>query len=131
VTKPFDPTKPVQTRDGRKARIIATDIEGEFPIAVAITWKDGDEVVGSRFSDGSYASSRLANPADLVNIPEVTKEFRRVWVSRSIHVSEYANTSEELCRAGAGRQKYLGIFVIEKTDGEISDSYFIPWEKKQ
>lgn len=34
--KAFDPTKPVQTRDGRKARIICTDAKGVLPIIALV-----------------------------------------------------------------------------------------------
>lgn len=37
--KPFDPTKPVQTRDGRKARIICTDAASPLPIVALVTDK--------------------------------------------------------------------------------------------
>ena len=40
----FDPTKPVQTRDGREARIICTDVErkGDWPIVALIKTSDGE-----------------------------------------------------------------------------------------
>ena len=37
--------KPVQTVSGHKARIISTDISGDFPIAVAVCESDGREFV--------------------------------------------------------------------------------------
>ena len=64
----FDPTKPVQTRDGREAGIYSTDNGGGYPIhgwvkgrigiKVARTWKAGGEVFSVKTGD------------DLVNIPE-------------------------------------------------------------
>ena len=42
MNKPFDPLKPVQTRDGRKARIICTDRKMDgFPILALIPSHSG------------------------------------------------------------------------------------------
>ncbi len=72
----FDPTKPVQTRDGRKARIICVDAAGKRPIAALITCIDtGEEDPEVFFSDGRYCGhddgeSRI----DLINVPEEETE---------------------------------------------------------
>jgi hypothetical protein len=68
----FDPTKPVQTRDGKPARILATDLAGNAgsrPIAAAIMenyQSDDWEVVRRYTSEG--VSPYGGN--DLINIPE-------------------------------------------------------------
>jgi len=41
----FDPTKPVQTRDGRKARILYTDIKSGYPIVALTTEPGGVEIM--------------------------------------------------------------------------------------
>lgn len=67
----FDPTKPVQTRDGRKARIICTDAKGEYPIVALITYEDGEEEPGMFYSNGAFISGQHTLPSrDLVNIPQ-------------------------------------------------------------
>jgi hypothetical protein len=52
----FDPTEPVQTRDGRKARILCTDFRGTgvCPILAAVTCSDGTEKALSYFQDGRF-----------------------------------------------------------------------------
>lgn len=70
----FDPTKPVQTRDGRKARILATDIKHEkYPISAAVTMGNGNEVVCAFSPDGCFHYERMHRNEDLVNIPEKVK----------------------------------------------------------
>ena len=66
----FDPTKPVQTRDGRKARIICTDRnDTEFPIVALVN--DGVyEEIKSYSSEGAYLHTMDESASDLINIPE-------------------------------------------------------------
>lgn len=67
----FDPTKPVQTRDGRKARIIYYDykgIRGESMVAL-IDKGNGKESVGAYYENGSLVMS-VESGLDLINIPE-------------------------------------------------------------
>lgn len=68
----FDPTKPVQTRDGRKARILATDLRSDTGETIVAVWMDSDglEEVGSFHSDGAYLSDGRASGEDLLNITE-------------------------------------------------------------
>lgn len=66
----FDPTKPVQTRDGRKARIVSTDVlrdDGRVILAL-ITIRPGHETPYVLQSDGRGHSAGEV-PYDLVNIP--------------------------------------------------------------
>jgi hypothetical protein len=67
--KPLDLTKPVQTRDGRKVRIICTDRKYGNPIVALV---DDMEVVTRYSSDGKAGDWAIkGNPDfDLVNTPE-------------------------------------------------------------
>lgn len=70
----FDPTKPVQTRDGRKARILCTDLKGREPYTIVATHRnksDEDvEYVSTFTAEGRMFGSEQCNPNDLVNIPQ-------------------------------------------------------------
>jgi hypothetical protein len=74
--KPFDPTKPVSTRDGRAARIRLTDAAGGMPIMVEIMGDDGKWYAAFRYANGRYAADCIS-PGDLINI----KTKRKVWVN--------------------------------------------------
>lgn len=77
MTKPFDPTKPVQTRDGRPARIIATDAEGTYPIVALIVGRTGTESPHTYMLNGAWHKRSHSGAQDLINIPEK----REVWVN--------------------------------------------------
>jgi hypothetical protein len=66
----FDPTKPVQTRDGRKARIICSDrkTNSDFSIVVLITHEDDTERAATRRANGSLDPNIESN-FDIINIP--------------------------------------------------------------
>lgn len=83
----FDPTKPVQTRNGNKARIICTDRQRApgvkaGPIIALVVMDDGTEQVQSYSTEGEYpyGFSDQPNGKDLVNVPE--KWFVHVWRDR-------------------------------------------------
>ncbi len=76
----LDLTKPVQTRDGRKVRILCTDrkhTNKEYgPVVGLITQKDGNETYQSWFLDGRLYGDQGADRGrktdqDLVNSPTV------------------------------------------------------------
>lgn len=64
----FDPTKPVQTRDGRKARIICTNKAGAYSIVSLIWSSDGEEFTHVHNKNGESCTS--CDEQDLINIPE-------------------------------------------------------------
>lgn len=73
----FDPTKPVQTRDGRKARILCTDVAGQFPIVAVITTDADKETVETFRSNGRYnVRDEHEHGYDLFNTPEAIPAFK-------------------------------------------------------
>ena len=72
----FNPEKPIQTRDGRKARIICTDThhltEGgvEFPITALVMSPHNQERPGTYQIDWTFYSGIDESGFDLINIPE-------------------------------------------------------------
>lgn len=82
IDKPFDPNKPVQTRDGCKARILCTDrnMPG-YPI-IALHYAHGFEHVFSHKADGRLNSSREMKE-DLVNVPERKTVYVNMYAGRT------------------------------------------------
>lgn len=72
--KPLDTTKPVQTRDGRKARILGT-LAGNlsFPIVAAITTESGREV-SETYTVSGHARAGREYHTDLLNVPEAYEQ---------------------------------------------------------
>ncbi len=72
----FDPTKPVRTTDGCKARILCTDRENErYPLLVLVTGDLGGETAHCYMSNGEYADNKFM--PSLVNVPE--KGYIFIW----------------------------------------------------
>lgn len=76
----FDPTKPVQTRDGRKARIICSNAkQGRYPIVALVENRDMAEEIGSFTTDGKEWDFESKGKRDLINVPERIE--REYWVN--------------------------------------------------
>jgi hypothetical protein len=78
----FDPKKPVQTRNGRPARILCADAKGAFPIIALLTMSDGSEAVNIYYAEGNVRSPHESaiHPFDLVNVPEKRTITVRRWL---------------------------------------------------
>ena len=70
----IDLTKPVQTADGRKARVLCTDrAEGQWPVVALITGIDGRESIYGYNLLGKHLYYR---DLDLINIDTTPKNLR-------------------------------------------------------
>ena len=118
----FDPTKPVQTRDGRKALILANDLNGDFPLLGVIIQK-GLKCQCSWTEQGrSFLLDESRN--DLVNVPDYPPlpdveggrlEYRGkgikglkspYWVARGPINSEWYRASPEDGSVGSANYHY-------------------------
>lgn len=65
----FDPTKHVQTRDGKPVRILSTDIKSEGgENIVAVVTQGQIDITREFFADGRYVLGRETD-TDLINVP--------------------------------------------------------------
>lgn len=79
----FDPTKPVQTRDGRKARIICTDRVGIGSKIIALILEGHGEEAHAYKDDGSFwYADECHDYRDLINIPPLTLREGGVYRTR-------------------------------------------------
>lgn len=107
----FDPTKPVETRDGRKARVLCTDAkqDGLGPILALVSQDDGFESPMFFFADGKFDASRAECGVDLVNAPvreEVPGAVRFVdsnGNARKFHVTVHL-TNNQLVSIEPGKE---------------------------
>jgi hypothetical protein len=68
----FDPNKPVQTRDGRGARIVAIGLHADFSIVAVITEFNGGEWSAQFRPNGRvYLHDDVEHMDDLVNVSGV------------------------------------------------------------
>jgi hypothetical protein len=78
VATPFDPSKPCRTRDGRKARVLCTDKQGDYPIVALVTGCGSEDMYGFR-ADGRHGS--VNDPLNLVNDPPLKPKEHVVWLA--------------------------------------------------
>lgn len=127
MTKPFDPTRPVQTRDGRKARIICTDVfkarDPDHKILALIAGSiDGNEVAAVYTTSGRFLGDDAQSPADLVNVPDTVHQYYNIYSGRALS-AHYNN--EELCRVNR-RSGYTGILKLTFEDGVPVSAEVLP-----
>ena len=108
--KPFDPRKPVQTRDGGSARIICTDrADADYPIVALLE----DEQCAMTFTKTGQAWAGSESPCDLINIPE----RRELWVNVYSTGWGGAHPTRTEADAGAFRDR-IACVRVEYTNGE-------------
>lgn len=86
----LDLSKPVQTRDGQKVRILCSDRMGDRPVVGLRCSRDDYEYTESWFSNGNWVR-RGAHTLDLVNVPVTVKKvlyLHRQDIDRNHYVSE-------------------------------------------
>ena len=119
MTNKFDPSKPVQTRDGRKARILCTDYKSNLSTIVALVasnlWEGKEDLW---FTDETGKKIGGVNPAGkhLINIPE-THEV-------TIHLSQWPEGDYSICTGPPDPEsslRYIASKRITFTEGEFED----------
>lgn len=118
----FDPTKPVQTRDGRSVRILCTDRKGrnDYTIPALIMQESGFEATVTYKSDGTYVNNRGApHSTDLINIPVVHKAYVNFYFDGTLRGYVHSDRKSADAYCGFGRFACKEIEVIE---GEGLDS---------
>ena len=119
--KPFDPTKPCQTRDGRKVRILCTDAPSKSGHPILGVIEGQADNFEQWTSDGKYYDKQSNSIYDLINIAEKRKltGFVNVYQNGDLanHESKLAadqNRSAYNCVACLDLSKYN----IEFEEGE-------------
>jgi hypothetical protein len=105
MAKIFDPTKPVQTRDGRKARIICTNRTERlgYPI-VALIFEQNDIERIETFSVKGETLQGCPHSNDLVNVPIKKSGWINVYAdgtSYGVHATQ--NVADILVADGTKR----------------------------
>ena len=115
----FDPTKPVQTCDSRKARIICTDANNHQPIVALITEQDGHEYTRNYTKDGFYYIGAGRSDSDLINIPE----RRIMWTNVYTHHTDGSYTTRERADETAGARR-IGVLKLTYENDELVDQEY-------
>ena len=117
----FDPTKSVQTRDGKPARIICTDAKNADgrPMIVLVEVPKGHETAISYAANGRYAAEK--HDFDLINVPQKHKRWLNIysgtnWPFLGTHFATRAEADQE-----AYPNTRIACIEIEFTEGEGLD----------
>jgi hypothetical protein len=119
----FDPNKPVQTRDGKPARIVCTDGKNPSrPLVALITYTGlaGNVTVESAgfYNRNGRVCENIENDDDLVNIPEEVTVERWGVIRGNEFISTFPTETE--ARAAALRWSTLGENFIVKLTGKYT-----------
>lgn len=131
----FDPTKPVQTRDGRKARIICTDLNSPDGCIVALVessdrYNPTDERVKVYYSDGKWVrNSHTSMLVDLVNISMKTSTWQNVYDTCTGAQHPTRNNALAMAKTRLETDKYLGMIRRDYEDGKFVHAEFEPVNK--
>lgn len=115
----FDPTKPVQTRDGRKAVIHTTEGMSEnFPLVGEVIC-DGNETAPRTWTrKGAYTDNiHWESPFDLINVPEKIKLTG--WVN--VYDGGYFTLHQTRKSADAGQERLACIRVEDLASGKYAN----------
>ncbi len=117
----FDPKKPVETRDGRKAFIDATD--AKFPTGQTILGRIRG-VSGNDTSYYWYSSGRSVldkeSDSDLVNVEPMTSRFLNVYPE---NVQSFVAITREQANNIAGRGR-IGVMELIFQGGRLVDQVY-------
>lgn len=122
--RPFDPSKPVTTRDGRPARIVCTDRKGSPGDALILALVENEGGVEHSYwyhiNGAHYGAPR--NNLDLVNVVAKTSTYQNVYAEKQRnrgHVggNEF-NSKENALRVNLGEAR-LGFIRRDYEDGVL------------
>jgi len=112
----LDLNKPVQTRDGRKARIICTDMKrSDYPI-VALTDRGDYEVCDLFTIDGTCSLSAEPHKNNLINVPEK----HTVYINMYPDGREFSYASREEADECAATNR-IACVKVEYEKGQFDD----------
>lgn len=117
----IDWTKPLQTRDGRKARVVATDIatKHEYTHAALIMDKNGEEILETYTKDGFCWVDRKTRDKDLVNIFEEQSRWMNVY-SNSTMAWSY-DTRDDANSAANSQKNRIAILQVKIQGERVTD----------
>jgi hypothetical protein len=111
MTKPFDPSRPCTTRDGRPVRILCTDARGSRQIIGLIN--NGDEDTTCVWTSAGRLDGNFEHPCDLINVPTKRKGWIGIVVQQIQRCDGIIATSSHVYRSKdeAQRQTDFTTFI--------------------
>ena len=141
----IDWTKPIQQRNGRAARVLATDLKQSiYPIAAAAYDDKGIERVATYMPDGRFLATSYGNgDRDLINVPPkpvITELFINLYphscMAAPLAPTAYAFPSLEYAEAPVqpGRHGFdlsRALIKVTLTDGVVTGAELVSHQPPQ
>lgn len=113
--KPIDWDRPLQTKNGFSARVLANDLKSDFPIVVALSRPGGKEAIYLYNDEGKCSIYGFGGDLDLINVPE--KKYIGIFIGYGEKVCtteavDTINEAKNLIYSLPGR-KLLKIVEVE------------------
>lgn len=108
-----NPSQKVMTRDGRKARIVCTDMKNKQPILALITEGNREDI---RFysQNGVWCNDFLNHKLDLVFAPIKKKGWINIFRCKTeLYIGDVFETKEEAEKMGKLSKNYITTIKIE------------------
>jgi hypothetical protein len=115
----FDSSKPVQTRDGRKARIICTDLKRKTGETILAAYDDGEgfELECAFYADGRFSKGGLKHQFDLINVPEMKSFWANVYGSHVGGLWDSRSAADGMCS-----RDRLNVIELLMCNGKLIDA---------
>lgn len=116
----IDWTKPIQTRAGLPARMLATDIKSKNGncICVAVTYPSGNEVVSAVTLEGLYYSN--PSDADIINVPEKRVRYLNIYPG-SIYSYNNREDADTAAKRHDNWHNRIACIKVEYMEGQLDD----------
>lgn len=120
----FDPTKPVQTRDGWPARILCTDFKSSKSLVAAIKYPYPDSEAIQYYNPDGRVYLNQESGLDLINVPVKHTGWMNMYnvntdyCSIKLHPSKEAADKAASNHHGVPDPKRLACIKVEFTEGE-------------
>ena len=108
-----NPSQKVMTRDGRKARIVCTDMKNEQPILALIT-KENREDIHFYYQNGVWSNDFPNHKLDLVFAPIKKKGWINIFRYKTdLYSGDIFETKEKAEKIGKLSKNYITTIKIE------------------
>ena len=108
-----NPSQKVMTRDGRKVRIVCTDMKNEQPILALITERNREDI-HFYYQNGVWCNDFPNHKLDLVFAPIKKKGWINIFRCKTeLYIGDVFETKEEAEKMGKLSKNYITTIKIE------------------
>ena len=108
-----NPSQKVMTRDGKKARIVCTDMKNKQPILALIT-EGNREDIHFYYQNGVWCNDFPNHKLDLVFAPDKKKGWINIFRCKTdLYIGDVFETKEEAEKMGKLSKNYITTIKIE------------------